>query len=114
MRLENIEAKIYGKTARTFRRVSVAKSVTFVLRKDVNEAATDFKGFLYYYNDEDTKIFERICYNDITDVKLIYTDETSKEYEVDWKEAENDYCVNRLQTSIITEDGNLLVSIHRD
>ena len=112
--LENIETNIRRVAVNAIMRYQKARSVIFELRKEANEDFENFDRDMNMVDYNGDTLFDRIIdYNDIVDINLIYEDDSSEKFAVEWDDECDDKYKNKLQISTITENGNLCVQIQK-
>lgn len=112
--LEDVKVKICRAAVNAILRYNSTDKLMFVLKKEVNEVASNLEGDVHAIQCEGATLFERISiYNDLTHIKFVYEDESSEEYSITWEDEDNNEYRNGLQKATITEDGNLCVEIRR-
>lgn len=107
--MENVQNVIYRAAANAILQYQSVGNVYFILKNDANK---DYIKFDKDFYDEEKNLFERIIqYKDITDITLIYDDNSLEEFTVQWEDENNRDDRNKLQVAYLTEDGNLYLQI---
>lgn len=112
--LDDICTKVCRAAMNAILRYSVANSVKFELNPEANRDADTFGGDVYYTDEGEDKLFRRLQYDDITSLKLIFSDGTFEELRVPWEDEENNEYRNKLQSSFLNEAGQLCVQIAKN
>lgn len=85
--------------------------VEFVFAPGADEETDAFDGDIAYVGQNRMKLYERLQQNDITQIRILYLDETNKDIHPVWNDANLDH--NEFQTTKRMEDGRILISICR-
>ena len=86
--------------------VKEEQTTTFTISEQANRSVAQFEGDFY----RPLLLFERLTkYSDITHIELVYDDETTEEFELNWSEEDDEY--NRYQTFSFTDTGDLHIEI---
>lgn len=73
--------------------------------------AANFDGDVFGLKEGETSLFKRLQRNDITQIKLIYSDKTEEEFSAVWEDADRGGYTNLLQSSTVDDDGTICVRI---
>jgi len=101
---------VYDKTGYMYSYIK-ALSLSFILKKEVNDNSYTFPGDVNTIRLEKEALFERLSSRrDITRITLIDELCTEDEYDVIWED-DGDSESNMYQSSYLTDEGNLCVTI---
>lgn len=112
--LADIRTTVRRAAANAVLRYATANSVSLEFEPEANQDGKSFEGDVHSIQYENGCLFDRLQQNDITEIKLIYADETEEEFSVVWADAEDNEYRNRLQSSFINDSGRLRVQIQEN
>lgn len=112
--LENVKIDVCRVAANAIMRYQKIETTDFILKKEANYNFESFDTNIDLIHYKGNTLFDRIInYKDITHIKLLYNDDSFENFAVVWEDEENNECRNKLQTAVITEEGNLYVRIQK-
>jgi len=109
--LEDIRTKVRRAALNAILRYSSVNFTMFELAPEADLEAGTFDGFVFGLKEGEISLFERLQQNDITQIKLIYSDETEEEFCVAWEDEDLGGYTNLLQSSTFDDDGTICVRI---
>lgn len=109
--LAEVHTIVRRATANAILRYQKASSVTLELIGEADLEAANFDGDVFGLKEGETSLFKRLQRNDITKIKLIYSDKTEEEFSVAWEDADRGGYTNLLQSSTVDDAGTICVRI---
>ena len=99
-----------------FQRMAEREDKTFryyriVFAENVNNLGSDIIGDIYSIMHGGETLFERISRKDITQIKLTYSDRSEEQFDILWKETEDNEYVNQLQRVYTDSEGRLICEL---
>lgn len=110
--IENVVVNKSRKSNGDTKQMNMAGSVSFVLKSSADKQE-DFKECIYTRLLSSGSLFDRILQNDISILRLIYTDGTTEDFYPVWEDDGETDEINILQKSSIDTNGNLIVRISK-
>ena len=112
--LADIRTTVRRVAANVILRYCSVGATMFELAPEADLEAGTFDGDVFGLKEGDTSLFKRLQRNDITQIKLIYSDKTEEELSVAWEDADRGGYTNLLQSSTFDDDGTICVRIARE